>query len=111
MRHHRGTPATDQAAVDKEHLTAAARRLNRRMHARSARSNHQNVGFGAHRFLVHEHLATRDSCVINIIGGWRVNVRRKSRAFSRRFFESNGLNLNFEAIVQFGNGHDGAGWT
>jgi hypothetical protein len=28
-----------------------------------------------------------------------------------RFLESDGLNLNFEAIVQFGNGHDGAGWT
>ena len=56
LRHHCGAPAADQAAVGQQHLTTAARRLNRRVHAGRAGSDHQNVGFGTHRFLGHEYL-------------------------------------------------------
>src|SRR5262245_60216165 len=68
LRHHRGAPATDQATVGQKHLTAAARRLNRRIHPCGARSNHQNIGFGTQRFLVHEYLVTdHGRCVSSII--------------------------------------------
>ena len=65
LRHHcRSTPA-DQTAVGKKHLTAAARRLNRRVHAGSAGSDHQNVGSRTHRFLGHEYLESdNDDCSI-----------------------------------------------
>ena len=57
LGHHRGAAAADQAAVGKQHLTAAACRLDRRIHACGAGPDHQNVGFGAHRVLGHEDLA------------------------------------------------------
>jgi hypothetical protein len=60
LRHHGGATATDQTAVGKKHPTAATRCLNRRVHAGSARSDHQNVGCGMHRFLGHENLAADD---------------------------------------------------
>jgi hypothetical protein len=60
LRHHCRAAAADQAAVGEKHLTAAAGRLNRRVHTCGAGSNHQNVSFGTHRFLGHEYLAAED---------------------------------------------------
>jgi hypothetical protein len=58
LRHHRGATAANQAAVGENHLTTAARRFNRRVHAGSAGSDHQNVRSRTHRFLGHEYLAS-----------------------------------------------------
>src|SRR6476469_6617732 len=63
--HYGCATAANQTAVDKKHLAAAARRLNRCVHAGSAGSDHQNVGSRAHRFLGHEYLtSSNDDCSI-----------------------------------------------
>ena len=70
LGHHRGAAAADQAAVGEQHLTAAACRLDRRIHACGAGPDHQNVGFGAHRVLGHEDLAAITIAAYpSIIGG------------------------------------------
>jgi hypothetical protein len=56
LRHHRGAATTDQAAVGEKHLMAHACCLDRRVHARSAGPDDQDVGFGAHRVLGHDDL-------------------------------------------------------
>jgi len=40
LRHYGGTAAADQAAVGEQHAAAGARRLDRRIHAGSARADH-----------------------------------------------------------------------
>ena len=48
LRHHGGAAAADQAAVGEQHLRAGARRLDRRIHAGAARSDHEHVGLDMH---------------------------------------------------------------
>jgi hypothetical protein len=54
LRHHGGAAAADQATVGEQHLAAGARRLDRRIHAGSARTDHQDVSFGSQRLVAHD---------------------------------------------------------
>ena len=85
LGHHCCTAAADQAAVGEQHLTAAACRLNRCIHACGAGPNHQNVGLGAHRVMGHEYLAAITiAAYSSIIGG----VCAESHLFLRYSFPS-----------------------
>src|SRR5262245_6249554 len=68
LGHHCGATTANEAAVGEKYLTAAACRLDRRIHACRAGANHQNVGFGVHRFVGHDDLVEPGSCVSSIIG-------------------------------------------
>ncbi len=48
LRHHGGAAAADQAAVRQQYPGTRLRRLDRRIHAGSARSDHEHVGFDMH---------------------------------------------------------------
>ena len=58
LRHHGGAAAADQAAVGEQHVAAAARRLDRGVHAGGAGADHQDVRFRTHRFGSHATSAT-----------------------------------------------------
>ena len=53
LRHHGGAAAADQAAVGEQHFCAAARSLDRRIHAGGAGADHQHVGVDVHGFRSH----------------------------------------------------------
>jgi hypothetical protein len=48
LRHHGGAAASDQAAVGEQDFAAVTRRLDRRIHAGAARSDHEHVGLDMH---------------------------------------------------------------
>jgi len=44
LRHHGGSAAADETSVNQQHTGALPRRLDRRIHAGAARSDHEDVG-------------------------------------------------------------------
>src|ERR1700730_17324798 len=78
LRHHGGAAAADQASVGEQHLRAAARRLDRRIHAGGAGADHQHVGVDLQVFCCHG-----GGCVVNAPARRAENGRSISLAFER----------------------------
>ena len=60
LSHYGRTAAADKAAIGEQHVAPRASRLERRIHAGSAGTDHQHISFGTHRPVQHGCLVAMD---------------------------------------------------